>query len=144
MLVRLLYVSRLPKLSDTAVQKLTETILTESRPRNTAMGITGVLIYSNCMIMQMLEGGREQVSALYNAIAQDKRHTDVMVLDFAEVAQRRFSDWSMGQVNLAKINPCLLLKYSATTDIDPYAMSGKTSLALLEELIATAAIIGRA
>jgi hypothetical protein len=143
MLVRLLYVSRINNLTDCAVTKLTESILTESRPRNSHLGITGVLIYSNTVILQLLEGGREQVCALYNSISRDSRHTAVTLLDFTEIESRRFSDWSMGQVNLAKVNSSLLLKYSATATINPYAMSGKTSLALLEELMATAAIMGR-
>jgi hypothetical protein len=35
------------------------------------------------------------------------------------------------------------LKYSEKPELDPYAVSGKVSLALLEELMATAAIVGR-
>ena len=50
---------------------------------------------------------------------------------------------AMGQVNMAKLNPSLLLKYSETPVLDPYSVSGKVSLALLEELMATASIIGR-
>ncbi|MEY3996307.1 MAG: hypothetical protein RL344_650 [Pseudomonadota bacterium] len=143
MLVRLLYISRLNNLSDAAVTELTESILSTSRQHNTAKGITGVLIYNNTIVMQLLEGGREQVNALYNTISQDKRHSDVVILDFEEIAHRKFSDWSMGQVNLTKVNPSLLLKYSDTIQINPYMMSGKTSLALLEELMASAAIISR-
>jgi hypothetical protein len=37
-----------------------------------------------------------------------------------------------------------LLKYSEKPELDPYLVSGQVSLALLEELMATAAIIGRA
>jgi hypothetical protein len=36
----------------------------------------------------------------------------------------------------------LLLKYSATAALDPYAVSGQVSLALFDELVATAAIVG--
>jgi len=50
----------------------------------------------------------------------------------------------MGQVNLAKINPSIVLKYSERPALDPFSVSGKVSMALLEELIATASIIGRA
>ena len=50
----------------------------------------------------------------------------------------------MGQVNLAKVNPSLLLKYSDRPVLDPFATSGRASMALLEELIATAQIVGRA
>ncbi len=50
----------------------------------------------------------------------------------------------MGQVNLAKLNTSIVLKYSERPELDPYAVSGRVSLALLEELMATASIIGRA
>jgi hypothetical protein len=36
-----------------------------------------------------------------------------------------------------------LLKYSETAELDPYAVSGRVSLSLLEDLMATAAICGR-
>jgi hypothetical protein len=41
------------------------------------------------------------------------------------------------------LNTSIVLKYSETHDLDPYAVSGGVSLALLEELMATASIIGR-
>jgi hypothetical protein len=50
----------------------------------------------------------------------------------------------MGQVNLTKVNPSLLLKYSDKPVLDPFTVSGRASMALLEELIATAQIVGRA
>jgi hypothetical protein len=68
----------------------------------------------------------------------------VAVLHFEEVTERRFAGWTMGQVNLAKVNPSIVLKYSEKPVLDPYGVSGKVSMALLEELIATASIIGRA
>jgi hypothetical protein len=49
----------------------------------------------------------------------------------------------MGQVQLTKIHGAILLRYSERPELDPYAVSGKVSLALLEELMATAAIVGR-
>ena len=94
--------------------------------------------------MQVLEGGRDAVSALYNRIAQDPRHRDVIVLQYEEITERRFAGWTMGQVNLSKINHSILLKYSEKPELDPYSVSGKVSFALLEELMATASIIGRA
>ena len=52
--------------------------------------------------------------------------------------------WTMGQVNLAKLNPSTVLKYSEKPELDPYCVAGTVSMALLEELSATASIIGRA
>jgi hypothetical protein len=49
----------------------------------------------------------------------------------------------MGQVDMARLNPALLLKYSETATLDPYAVSGAVSMALFEELVATASIVGQ-
>ena len=64
-------------------------------------------------------------------------------MSYHEIGERRFAGWTMGQVNMTKLNPSMLLKYSATTTLDPYAVSGDVSLALLEELVATASIVGQ-
>jgi hypothetical protein len=120
-----------------------DSILAQSRAHNPESGVTGILCYSGDIFMQVLEGGRREVSALYQLIANDPRHRDVELLYFEEISERRFASWTMGQVNLAKVNPSTLLKYSEKPTLDPYALSGKVSLALLEELIATAAIVGR-
>jgi hypothetical protein len=94
--------------------------------------------------MQVLEGGRDAVNQLYSRICSDPRHTDVILLHYEEISERRFAGWTMGQVNLARVNPSTLLKYSERPVLDPYAVSGKVSMALLEELIATACIVSRA
>jgi hypothetical protein len=41
------------------------------------------------------------------------------------------------------LNPALLLKYSERPELDPYAVSGRVSLALFNELVATAAVMGQ-
>jgi hypothetical protein len=141
MLVRLLYASRSAQPID---GDLIESILAQSRNHNPGLGITGILCQGGDMFMQVLEGGRAAVNELYNQIVRDERHRDVAVLHYEEVTERRFAGWTMGQVNLTKVNPSTLLKYCEKPVLDPYQMSGKVSMALLEELIATAQIIGRA
>ncbi|MCU0952592.1 MAG: BLUF domain-containing protein [Burkholderiaceae bacterium] len=140
MLVRLLYASRLASAAGTDV---IDSILVQSRRKNPDLGITGVLCHGGKVFMQVLEGGREPVNALYNKIAADTRHEQVMLLHYEEIAERRFGNWTMGQVNLAKINASVLLKYLEKPELDPYCVPGRASLALVEELIATAQIIGR-
>ena len=140
MLVRLLYVSRAVDTSPEAI----EAILTQSRQHNPASGITGVLCYGGGIFLQAIEGGRSAVSDLYGHIQRDPRHKDVELLAFEEITERRFGGWTMGQVNLTKLNHSIVLKYSELPEFDPYAASGKVSFALLEELMATASIIGRA
>ena len=141
MLVRLLYASRS---AGPVTQQIIDSILQESRAYNPPHGITGVLCHCGESYMQALEGGRAEVNALYMKIVRDTRHEDVTLLHYAEVPERHFSGWTMGHVNLAKVNPSLLLKYSDKPMPDPYSVSGRASMALLEELIANAQIIGRA
>lgn len=139
MLVRLMYASRA---ADSFDQEELLAILRQSKAANTANGITGLLCFSGGIFLQVLEGGRMPVNALYGRIAADARHRDVVLLSYEEIGERRFSGWSMGQVNLARLNPALLLKYSETAVLDPYAVSGTVSMALFEELVATASIVG--
>ena len=139
MLVRLLYASRAVDHSETAI----EAILSQSRHFNPTSGITGILCYGGGIFLQAIEGGRLAVSELYGHIQNDKRHKDVVLLHYEEISERRFGGWTMGQVNMSKINSSILLKYAEKPELDPYSVSGKVSLALLEELMATASIMGR-
>ncbi len=140
MLVRLLYASRAVDRTEEAI----EAILSQSRQSNPTCGITGILCYGGGIFLQAIEGGRMPVSELYGHIQHDKRHKDVVLLHYEEIAERRFGGWTMGQVNMSRINTSILLKYAEKPELDPYSVSGKVSLALLEELMATASIIGRA
>lgn len=140
MLVRLLYASR-------AVDprpEVIEAILAQSRQFNPSSGITGILVYVGGIFLQAIEGGRMAVSDLYSHIQRDERHKDVVLLQYEEITERRFGGWSMGLVDVSRVNTNILLKYSERAELDPYAVSGRVSMALLEELMATAAIIGRA
>lgn len=139
MLVRCLYASR----AATPDTELYERILEQCRRNNPQRGITGLLCVSDSTFIQVLEGGRDPVCDLFNAIVGDPRHTHVRLLAFEEIAERRFANWSMGQVNIANVNPSLLLKYSDKATIDPFACSGRATMALLDELVATAAITSR-
>ena len=139
MLVRLLYASRA---AATVNAEALAAILKTSRERNPATGVTGVLCHcaTSQIFMQVLEGGRGAVSTLYNRIAQDPRHREVALLSYEEIGERSFSGWAMGQVSMNRLNPALLLKYSESAVLDPYSVSGKASLALFNELVATASV----
>lgn len=138
MLVRLMYVSRA---ADTVNQNELVAILKKSKANNLDIGVTGVLCFSAGIFLQVLEGGRSPVSALYNKIASDTRHRDVVLLSYEEVNERNFAGWSMGRANMARLNPALVMKYSESALLNPYAVSGKMSMALFNEMVASAAII---
>jgi hypothetical protein len=142
MLVRLMYASRAAAGLD---NEEVSAILRQSRAANARDGITGALCLCSAgrLFLQVLEGSRSAVSKRYNRIACDPRHGDVTLLAFDEIGERRFAGWAMGQVNMARLNPALILKYSETTALDPWAISGRATAAMFEEMIAAAAIMGQ-
>ncbi len=140
MLVRLLYASRAAAaLSESVV----ESILDQSRRKNPARGITGLLCSSGDLFIQVLEGGRDEVCELFNTIVRDRRHLEVRLLVYEEIFERRFAGWTMGQVDLTRVNPSLLLKYSDRAALNPFSCSGRASMTLLEELIDTGSVVSR-
>ncbi|MFZ5550683.1 MAG: BLUF domain-containing protein [Pseudomonadota bacterium] len=138
MLIRLMYASRAAKPLDG--EELAQ-ILRQSRTDNAQRGVTGLLCTSGGLFIQVLEGGRAAVNTLYNRLVADPRHTEVTLLAYEEISERRFAGWAMGQVNLARLNPAVLLKYSESATLDPYSMTGAASAALFDELVATAAVM---
>ena len=140
MLVRLMYASRTAGAVDPDAM---QSILRQCKDNNPTLCITGLLCHcsGSAIFMQVLEGGRAAVNRLYLTIAQDPRHTDVVLLSYEEIPERRFAGWAMGQVNMARLNAALLLKYSPTPVLDPYSMSGAVALAMFGELVATASIM---
>ena len=139
MLVRLMYCSRSAPGVDSEELTL---LLRQCRSHNGEAGITGMLCHSQGLFIQVLEGGRAAVNQLYQRILADTRHTDVVLLVYEEISQRRFAGWTMGQVNMARINTAMLLKYSERPTLDPYSVSGRVTMALFEEMLATAAVVG--
>ena len=140
MLVRLLYASRA---SSPITEDVITGILAQSRKNNLETGVTGVLcVCHDDVFMQALEGGRREVNALYAKVLRDQRHADVVLLEYTEIAERRFADWRMGRVDLDKVNAGLILRYSEQARVDPFRISGHTAMKLLEGLAGADAIIG--
>lgn len=140
MLVRCLYASRpaAPLAAD-----VLDSILAQSQKNNPRRGITGMLCFTHEIFIQVIEGGRDEVCKLFNAIVRDERNVDVRILVYEEITERKFGNWTMGQVNVEQINPAMLLKYSEKSELNPFACSGTATMALLDEFVATASIMGR-
>ena len=85
--------------SSTATINLTEAelhrLLDHWRMNNSRLGITGLLLYSEGHILQVLEGDAEMVHQLYATIAADLRHRSVVKLADGTVPSRAFAEWSM-------------------------------------------------
>ncbi len=90
---RLIYTSR--AVADLSNQDISQ-ILATARRRNAAEGITGLLLYNQRHILQVLEGPRDEVEACFHRIKQDTRHSRVLLLNQGPVASAFFTDWFMG------------------------------------------------
>jgi hypothetical protein len=71
-------------------------LLEKSRVNNTQLGITGMLLYRDGNIMQVLEGEEAVVLHLFERISRDSRHKGVIVLLREQGTERMFPEWTMG------------------------------------------------
>lgn len=65
------------------------------RDDNIRLNITGILLYHDGKLMQILEGEKEIVYEIFEKIKVDKRHTDVTKLIEFNITKRCYFDWSM-------------------------------------------------
>lgn len=77
-------------------------ILEQSEARNAVDGITGALVVTPEHYVQMLEGQREVVTACYERIRRDPRHSHVGLILFELVEERLFPDWSMSSADMSE------------------------------------------
>jgi hypothetical protein len=76
-----------------------EGMLAESRIRNRAHGITGVLVFVDGAFLQILEGEKDDVLDLMERIERDPRHHGVKVFLEQETDARAFAEWSMASLS---------------------------------------------
>lgn len=72
-----------------------EHILTSARRNNETQSVTGILLYSPQMFVQVLEGPADILDQTLETIKADGRHSDVTLLTRDTVDQRVFANWSM-------------------------------------------------
>jgi hypothetical protein len=98
-------------------------ILETARKNNKATKVTGVLCFSKGIFLQCLEGSRKNVNQLLQKIIADPRHHCMILLDYREITEREFDEWSMGYVPESSLTSAVNLKYFADGEFNPYVMS---------------------
>jgi hypothetical protein len=101
---QLVYVSDLVNKDATELAPILESAVR----RNSADGITGMLLYSDGNFLQVLEGTQENVRATYERICRDPRHRNITLLTEEEVPGRQFPHWSMG---LRQLSPADIARF---------------------------------
>ncbi|RYY19198.1 MAG: BLUF domain-containing protein [Cytophagaceae bacterium] len=78
-------------------------LLRQARTYNQNHRLTGLLLYaaSTKEFVQVLEGPRDEVEAIYHKIAPDPRHKHAFVLHEGLAEYRMFPDWRMGFAHAA-------------------------------------------
>jgi hypothetical protein len=134
MMIRLIYASRAINLGPVDVKD----ILSSSRRNNHQLAVTGALSLSNGIFLQCLEGERSAVNAVYHHILKDKRHNKPEILSLEEITQRQFTGWNMGLIAATAENSALFLKYSSTSEFDPFTMSAPALKEFFAEVLSSA------
>ena len=117
-LINLIYTSKAvrPMSSDDFLR-----LLTPARENNHRQQINGMLLHQRQAFLQVLEGRKTVIEALFRSIVNDKRHTDVTLLLKRPIAVREYADWDLKFVDLDTINLSKVKGYTtyAKTAIDP-------------------------
>ena len=98
MVYQLIYTSSATaELDDFTLREIAQT----SSFNNQELGITGVLLFHEGSIMQVLEGDEMNVCSLYGKVKKDPRHTGCMILSTRTTEKCEFSGWFMGYKNIS-------------------------------------------
>lgn len=112
-MIQMAYLSSTPRLltPDDIAQ-----ILLSSQEKNSAKAITGILVYKDGNVLQVLEGDETDVSELFERIKRDSRHRGVIQIYRKTIEARDFPDWSMGFRDLNAEGATYLEGYSEILD----------------------------
>lgn len=92
-MIQVSYISRTPA-PMSADQLLA--LLLQCRQNNTALGLTGMLLYGNGTFLQVIEGDEAAVDGVIARIVKDPRHADIQLLGRKAIQRRQYAEWSMG------------------------------------------------
>lgn len=132
MLSRLIYASKaLIKMDYAQLRRIND----EAVSANSTQGVTGLLMYGQSCFLQVLEGGRAEISETFHRIARDKRHHELVLVGLSEIAERSFHDWAMRFVMIDGVNEpktaAMLMKFGTSGQFRPALFSASSAHGLL-------------
>lgn len=104
---------------------------------NPVRGITGVLIYHDRNVLQVLEGAEKQLDQLMDNIRHDDRHTDFTILCETRINERSLSQWNMEVANLDAFDQFTHAQLQKAVELTEQnmKMNSDTFLFMLNELL---------
>ncbi|MFP7675472.1 BLUF domain-containing protein [Marivita sp. S0852] len=110
-------------------------LLEVCKRNNAAMNVTGILHYNGNHFLQVLEGGRAEVSGIYHRIASDPRHVNIILMSCHDVRERIFPTWSMGlHEGMGDETREIFLRYFPSNTVNPEAISVDSLLDFLQDV----------
>ncbi len=103
-------------------------LLNEALDRNQKQNLSGLLLHREGSFFQVLEGDKQDVTEVFEAIQKDPRHHRIKVLFEGPIETREFPDWRMGFVELDGVSVDQLPGFS------DFLHMGAPPRRLLEEL----------
>jgi FAD-dependent sensor of blue light len=113
-------------------------ILIESVANNRRDDITGALIHDHDWFAQVLEGPEDAVSATFERILRDRRHSGLRLVKLQPVAARRFAAWWLAIVACTQDNADLFRQYGESERFNPELIAADRLGDLIEALVARA------
>lgn len=129
---RLIYASRQTLRRADDLEELLTDVIQGSIPRNRSLDITGLLLAHGGWFVQTLEGPARKVEALYDVIARDPRHDEVVVLSRGPAEHREFADWNMCARRMNEGDEAILEGLERRGgEFDPRRLTGASALRLM-------------
>lgn len=100
------------------------------RHNNLKHSITGMLLYNDGNVMQVIEGSQPDVDQLFANIKADDRHTGIIVLSYEVITQRDFGKWAMSFKNISGSVPEDFSHFMSTGKLSKHDERQHSSLAM--------------
>lgn len=134
--MRLVYWSRnrIPGTGENLESEIAQ-ILETSRANNSAVGVTGALMFNSGCFAQVLEGPPSAVEEVFERIQHDDRHGEVVVLECAPVGAREFAAWSMAYVGRSAGDRDLFSHIADATGFEERRIQSREIFRALKDLL---------
>jgi hypothetical protein len=129
---QILYLSSLV----TDSREIIRQILEVAARRNAQRNITGVMLYAEGNVLQVLEGEREVLAQTFRSIEADPRHHGIIVLIEKEIPAREFAGWHLGFKHLSAMDmasfPLTSTEFKRHNQVTPSATQVSDAMALMQ------------
>ena len=109
-------------------------ILSSSKRNNASAGITGFLVFDGETFLQVLEGRKDDISAIFSRIESDDRHRNIEILGWKPATDRSFEHWAMEGYLRTPRQDDVFRKHGIDGKVERVVLKGDQILALAVDL----------